>query len=110
MRINRQFDKDDCIAEELIPNSVEWLKEKGGDNILIQYINGGESMRAIDRFAEDVQLVHSHYNGKSLFVMTEDGNRFCYHQDNYGNFKTLKDLKQQNTLLQSALLQTQLKR
>lgn len=110
MKVNRQYDKDNCIAEEIIPGHVEWHKEKGGDNILIQYINNGEGMRAIDRFPEDVHLEHSHYNGKSLFVVTEDGMRFCYHQDNRGNFKSLKELKHQNTAICAAVMASQLKR
>lgn len=68
MKINHQYDQDMCICEELIPGTVEWHKEEGGDNILLQYINGGEGFRAIERFPDDVFLTECHYNGSGLFI------------------------------------------
>ena len=110
MEINHQYDEDNCIAAELIPNKVEWHKEKNGDNILLQYINGGEGVRAIERFSEDVHLSGSHYNGKSLFVMTSTGEYFCYHQDKRGNFKSLKTLQAEKNALRLVLSERQIKK
>lgn len=95
MKLNQVLDKDNCLSEELIPNSVEWQKEKNGDNILLQYINGGEGFRAIASFPENVKLDSSHYNGKSLFIRTNEGQLLAYHQDKRGNFKTLPQLKKE---------------
>ena len=96
MDVNYEYDQDDCVDVELIENSVDWHKEKGGDNILLQYINGGESMRIVERFAEDINIAEAHHHGKSLVVKFADGNKRGYYQDHMGNYKALKELKQEN--------------
>lgn len=96
MKINYELDQDGCLDVELIENSVDWHKEEGGDNILLQYINGGESMRIIERFPEDVNIVEAHHHGKSLIVKFSDGDARGYYQDKMGNYKLLKDLKNNN--------------
>lgn len=108
MKINYEFDEDGCIDIELIENSVDWHKEKGGDNILLQYINGGENMRIVERFADDVNIAEAHYQGKSLMIKFSDGNKKGYYQDDMGNYKSLKDLKenrQNKNVMQKGKLQ-----
>lgn len=96
MKINNELDQDGCLNVELIENSVEWHKEKGGDNILLQYINGGESMRIIERFPESVDIEEVHHHGKSLTLKFANGNAQGYYQDKMGNYKRLKDLNGKN--------------
>lgn len=96
MKINYELDQDGCLDVELIENSVDWHKEEGGDNILLQYINGGESMRIIERFPEDVNIAEAHHHGKSLTIKFSDGDARGYYQDKMGNYKLLKDLKNNN--------------
>lgn len=95
MNINYELDQDGCLDVELIENSVDWHKEKGGDNILLQYINGGESMRIVERFPEDVDIAEAHHHGKSLMVKFSDGNMRGYYQDKMGNYKLLSELQNQ---------------
>ena len=95
MKINNELDQDGCLDVELIENSVDWHKEKGGDNILLQYINGGESMRIVERFPEDVDIAEAHHHGKSLMVKFSDGNMRGYYQDKMGNYKLLSELQKQ---------------
>ena len=95
MQINHQYDQDKCICEELIPNTVEWHKEEGGDNILLQYINGGEGIRAIERFPEDVFLVEYHYNKSGLFIKQSNGENKGYYKDKKGNYRTVSDLSKE---------------
>lgn len=95
MNINYELDQDGCLDVELIENSVDWHKEKGGDNILLQYINGGESMRIVERFSEDVDIAEAHHHGKSLMVKFSDGNVRGYYQDKMGNYKLLSELQNQ---------------
>lgn len=98
MKINHQYDQDMCICEELIPGTVEWHKEEGGDNILLQYINGGEGFRAIERFPDDVFLTECHYNGSGLFIKKSDGKSCGYHKDKHGNYRPLGELSLEKTL------------
>lgn len=93
MDINYEYDQDGCIDVELIENSVDWHKEKNGDNILLQYINGGESMRIVERFAEDVNIAEAHHHAKSLMVKFSDGNVRGYHQDQFGNYRLLSEFR-----------------
>lgn len=93
MNIDYTLDQDGCINAELIANSVDWHKEKGGDNILLQYVNGGENMRIVERFSEDVDIAEVHHWGKSFAIMFSNGDKKSYYQDKYGNYKTLKEHK-----------------
>ena len=96
MKVNNELDQDGCLDIELIENSVAWQKEKGGDNILLQYINGGENMRIIERFSEDTDITETHHWGKSLVVKLSDGNFQSYFQDKMGNYRLIKDLGNNN--------------
>ena len=91
MRVNPQLDSDGCLDIELIENSVAWQKEEGGDNILLQYINGGENMRIIERFEEDTNIVEAHYHAKSLMIKFADGSKKAYYKDAKGNYQNLED-------------------
>lgn len=91
MKINTELDQEKNQEIELIENSVEWHKEKEGDNILLQYINGGESMRIIERLGPDIDIVESHHHGKSLIVRFSNGNIRGYYQDDMGNYKLVSD-------------------
>ena len=93
MKIDNELDQDGCLDVELIENSVDWHKEKGGDNILLQYINGGENMRIIERFPEDVDIAEAHHHAKSLMVNFSDGNVRGYHQDQFGNYRLLSEFR-----------------
>ena len=93
MEINSQLDKDKTIEVELIENSVEWHKEENGDNILLQYINGGETMRVVERFSKDAEIKEAHHWGKSLAVKFADGHSQSYHQDKFGNYRKLNELE-----------------
>ena len=94
MKINYELDQDGCLDVELIENSVDKKKEKGGDNILLQYINGGESMRIIERFGENVDIAEVHHHGKSLMIKFADGNARGYYQDKMGNYKLLSEFNE----------------
>ena len=96
MKVNNELDQDGCLDIELIENSVAWQKEKGGDNILLQYINGGENMRIVERFSEDVDITEAHHWGKSLAVKFSNGNFQSYFQDKMGNYRLIKDLGNNN--------------
>lgn len=96
MKVNSELDQDGCLDIELIENSVAWQKEKGGDNILLQYINGGENMRIIERFSEDADITEAHHWGKSLAVKFSNGNFQSYFQDKMGNYRLIKDLGNNN--------------
>ncbi len=92
MKVDPRLDEDGCLDIEIIENKVAWQKEKDGDNWLVQYINGGEAIRLIDKYDNDTDIVEAHQNGKSLFVKFNDGSKTAYHQDEKGNYRVLRDI------------------
>lgn len=90
--VSNHYDDDNCIDFEIIPNKLNWMKEKDGDNLLIQYIKGGEGYRLVERYSDDIEFKDAHYNEKSIVLRDVNGEQYYYAKDKHGNYKNAKDL------------------